>query len=213
MTISLYRALAHRSEKLRTPEQCDVASRVLTLHHYWFRHVEMEVAVPEASLPQAVAIVAHLVAVCAGVADADFSHGVQAELRGVGLGPALDRTSGSYVHHYPVSFRSLRAEDTLLSVTSGSTTTWYTIGLFSYCRLVDLHRFRGFCDLVATALSLKCGGRCHWGKLQPSAGAPAMPMHPGVAPFDDFRRSVDPDGSFVSDAVTRAVGVPISGRP
>jgi FAD/FMN-containing dehydrogenase len=143
----------------------DESHHVLTLRHDLFRHVEMEVFVPEPELRDAIDAIRAMVE------------------------KAAER--GEWTHHYPIFFRYIEPEDTLLSMASGGE-TWVSISFFTYVLPLD-DAFRDFAKAVAEYLVAKHHARLHWGKYFP---LPFPQGDPRVVEFEKVRARYDPAGAF-----------------
>jgi FAD/FMN-containing dehydrogenase len=157
----------------------DDSRHVLTLRHDLFRHVEMEVFVPEGRLPEAMNSVRALIEFAAGQRAAFPDEDKQLEA----TYPVLRRT---WTHHYPVSFRYVLPEETLISMASKrfekDHEAWVAISFFSY-RRPDNAAFARFAAVVAAHLVGKYGARLHWGKFFPRDFSGAAGAY-----GDNFRR-------------------------
>jgi FAD/FMN-containing dehydrogenase len=144
----------------------DDSRAVLTLQHQLFRHVEMELFVPEPRLEAAIATLI------------DAVHG--AAQRG-------------WIHHYPIFFRKVLPEETLVSMASPAhdyAGPWISIGIFSY-RGVD-GAFESFATSLASRMAAEHGARLHWGKYLPLSFATARSAYPRFAEFEAICRRQAP---------------------
>ena len=89
------------------------------------------------------------------------------QLQGMDLLCDVERQSGSYTHHYPICLRRVLTDDTLLSMTGGSTEPHYAVSFISYARLNDREGFRAFAEIMTRAMGAMFGARPHWGKICP----------------------------------------------
>jgi L-gulono-1,4-lactone dehydrogenase len=157
-----------RATPITQYKRLDDSRHVLTLRHDLFRHVEMEVFVPQSELEPAIASVRELI-------------------------EAADRT-GLWTHHYPVSFRYVLPDDTLLSMASGDA-PWVAISFFNY-RRADSPDFQRFAAGVAAHFVEKYGARLHWGKYFPRDFQQERQRYPGCQRFDSVRDRYDPTKVF-----------------
>lgn len=182
----------------------DDSRHILTLNHQYFRHLEMELFVPESRLPEALEVVREVLAVFAGEAERP-SDAVAARLREAGtLEAVLDRR-GSYTHHYPISIRRVLPDDTLISMTAGADEPRHAVSFFTYQRgsRRDFYEMAG--TLARTLLRLH-GARPHWGKYFPLTHEEIAPLVPGLPEFREVCRSVDPRGVFRNAYTSRVLG-------
>lgn len=166
----------------------DDSHRVLTLRHDLFRHVEMEVFVPEDKLAKAVLLVEALIKLAAG--QPAFCPDVEARF------PEL---RGTWTHHYPVSFRYVLPDDALISMASprapSDRETWVAISFFNY-RAPEHPGFTRFAAAVAACLVSECEARLHWGKYFPQDFREAAKAYFLFDQFETVRRRYDPAGVF-----------------
>jgi FAD/FMN-containing dehydrogenase len=181
----------------------DRSDRQLTMSHDLFRHVEEELYVRRDQLRDALEVVREVLRLTD-----DRMHlldpGVRSRLSDAGLLSQLERLAGTWTHHYPICIRRVAPDDTLISVTAGSTQDWYSISLISYMRPTD--EFLAVSGFLARALGKLCDARPHWGKWFPWQESDAIPQYPGL---HDFRRIVaryDRKGVFRNDLVDRILG-------
>lgn len=201
---ALYRTLLPRLIRPEPPV-ADRAARVLTLHHEYWRHLEMELFVPASRLALALDVARHLVATLAGDDDAGpHVAPARAALADAGLLDELARLRGSYVAHYPLFCRRVLPDDTLVSMAAGGDEPWYTISLFHYAR--DDRRYLAAASLLARALRHACGGRPHWGKIFPLGPDDVAALYPALPAFRAECERADPRGVFRNAHVGRLLG-------
>ena len=166
----------------------DDSDRVLTLRHDLFRHVEMEVFIPERELEAADRSIRRLLKLAAGKARARTA-------KPRGHFPGL---RGCWTHHYPISFRYVRPDETLVSMASsdgrGKEQTWIAISFFTYLPIDAA--FRTFAAAVAKWLVKRHGARLHWGKYFPIPFREAVKSYRHFADFEVICRRYDPAGVF-----------------
>lgn len=176
-----------------------------TKHHASVRHVEMELFIPEPRLDYAVRLLRAVLEWSAGTTDA-VPDALRSDVEGVGLGEELAAARGRYMQHYPLFFRRVRADDTLISMTSGGT-DYYTISLFTYLPEEQRRAFYALCALVARALVRLTDARLHWGKYFPLALDDVAARYPDLAAFRRHCVAVDPRSVFVNDYAQRVLGL------
>lgn len=185
----------------------DNAEHVLTLRHDLFRHEEMEMFVPESKIQDAAALLRSAIGIFAGdpVAVPDST---AAKLSEAGLYDELLGRRGSYVHHYPMLFRRVLPDDTLVSMTGSSNGAWFSFSLFTYHRPSKRQAYYDLCSWCARAMHALFGARLHWGKHYPrslDARATAR-AHPGLSAFNQICGARDPKGVFRNDFTNRVLG-------
>lgn len=174
----------YRSKSLAWyPHRVDDGQAILTLDHGRFRHVEMEVFVPEAELRGA------MDTLCELVEKSDHD--------------------GLWTHHYPISARRVDLDETLISMTSPdrrSNGAWYALSLFTY-KPGD-QGFHGFAKAVAECMVRRHRARLHWGKYFPLLPAEVHGAYPGAAQFEEIRRRLDPRNVFWTDRLSTLPAAP-----
>lgn len=183
----------------------DRSDRVLTLEHELFQHEELEVFVPARRLRAAVDLVRYITARFAGE-DPGPTGQAAADLDAIGLRAEVAAQAGSYTHHYPIFFRRIMPDDTLISMTSGADEPFYSISFFTYGAPAARDAFYTFAACLARSLTQLYGARLHWGKHFPLSHAEIAPLYPGLAEFRAICRQMDPNGVFHNGYVRRVLG-------
>jgi FAD/FMN-containing dehydrogenase len=184
----------------------DDSQTILTMRHDLFRHVEMELFVPEQHLQDAIAAIRQLVALAGeGATQIDRLASLEPELL-----DAVWKLRGSYTLHYPLFFRRVLPDDTLISMTSRAeypVSAWYSISFFTYRRPQE--DFARFARTLARCMSALFGARLHWGKYFPLPLEEAARAYPGFEAFAEICRNHDPEQRFaVFDVTDRPQPVP-----
>ena len=117
----------------------------------------------------------------------------------------VERQSGSYTHHYPICLRRVLTDDTLLSMTGGSTEPHYAVSFISYARLNDREGFRAFAEIMTRAMGAMYDARPHWGKICPLSAAEVERLYPQLPRFREIVRGSDPEGVFRNDWLNRTL--------
>ena len=175
------------------PPRSDASEAVLTMHHELFRHVEMELFVPESRLRDAFAGIQELVQI-AGEGATRFK---ALEPLSPKLKEEAWKLRGSYTLHYPLFVRRVLTDDTLVSMASAAKDpeqAWYSISLFSY-RKVD-EDFARFAGTVARCMIELAGARLHWGKYFPIPLEAAATRYPRFGEFEQICLRFDPGQRF-----------------
>jgi hypothetical protein len=162
----------------------DFSENAITLRHDIFQHLEMEVFVPHRNIHRAVNLIHYIISVFASLAE-DVPQDVAGELQKVGKLETLTSRKGAYTHHYPIYFRQILPDDTLISMTSGSTEVYYSISFFTYLKPESRKYFYEFGDFVARCLTQICDARLHWGKYHP---LPNKEIEGQFSSLPEFRR-------------------------
>jgi len=176
----------------------DRSDRVLTMEHELFRHLELEAFIPRPHIAEASRYVAEVLKHADGAhadgAVAEFTSDPTESLRSAGLLPELDALQGTYTHHYPVAFRKILRDDTMISMASGTQEAWYSISFITYVEPRD--RFYRLATFLARSLHVLYGGRIHWGKWFPLNASEVEAMYPRLREFRTVCSRFDPDGVF-----------------
>lgn len=174
----------------------DRSDRMLVMAHELFRHLETELFVPGEHVAEAGRLTAAMLA--------RLNHGAALDdesaeaLERAGTRESLESLRGEYSHHYPVCFRKVRGDDTLISMASGDS-PWYAISLITYAR----HRepFYRFAHCASQTMAALYGARLHWGKHLPLPTSQLVAAYPRWDRFLLQRRHCDPLSRF-SNALT-----------
>jgi L-gulonolactone oxidase len=177
--------------------------RVLARKHELFRHIELELFVPLRHLEAAVESIREIISVFAGT-EWDVSFGLAERLAEIGLLDALLEKRGAYTHHYPIYFRRVLPDETLISMTAGAAEDHYSISFFSYS--VDQESFAVAAEFLALAINLLYEGRPHWGKFFPLHYEDVAQFYPRLAEFREVCRQVDPKGVFQNRFTRQVLG-------
>ena len=154
-------------------------------------------------MDQAVPFIGEAIKVAAGDRDS-LNPEIEKRLQEAGLADRLQTLKGTYLHHYPVSFRRVQPEDTLISMASGSG-VWYSASFFTYSQ--ERQNFYDFCSWMARSSLLLFGARPHWGKHFPLSSDEVSPLYPELETFREICRERDPDGVFLNDYTRRVLGL------
>ena len=183
----------------------DEAEHVLTLNHHLFRHEEMELFVPGSRLGAAVDVLRAAVDVFAGET-ASVPEPIAAMLRAHDLHDELLRHRGTYVHHYPLFFRRVLRDDTLISMTADAPEPLYSISVFTYLAPDRRGAYDAYCLWLARCMTALFDVRLHWGKHFPLRAAEVTRAYPALARFKQICRVHDPNGVFRNAYVERVLG-------
>jgi FAD/FMN-containing dehydrogenase len=182
----------------------DHASDILRMRHDLYIHVEMELFVPAPHVTHAAAFVEWVLRWCGGE-----SPEMPAALTGDDFGRntigEVEALRGCYVHDYPITFRRVLCDDTLISMTSGDEAdAWYAISLITYQH--DRRPFLRMATFMAAAMASAYRARPHWGKICPLDREALDTLYPALPRFRAVCASVDPDQAFVNDFARRVLG-------
>ena len=118
-------------------------------------------SVPAAQLVPAAEYVTRVLQVADG-SKTQVSAVVHERFRSIGLVDALDGIQGTFSHHYPVCIRRVFADDTLISMSSGSENCWYSISFITCVR--PREAFYNLARFLAASMAKLFNARLHWGK-------------------------------------------------
>ncbi len=186
---------------IRNWKVVDDANVMLVMEHQLFRHVEIELFVPRAELERATQLLIDVIAVF-GDQELQHPHATEACLTGANKWEELQQYRGKYVHHYPICFRRILCDETLISMASpgdGGEQDWYAISLISYQWPAERQGFFAFADFVAPLFASLFGGRCHWGKYNPLGRLATERSYPAIQQFRDVKQRFDPSRVFQNE--------------
>jgi len=183
----------------------DFSENALTLHHDLFQHLEMEIFIPEHSISKATDVIRHITAVFAGVQESTPDE-VATQLETIGRLEELMRHKGYYTQHYPIYFRQVLPDETLISMTSGAQEWYFSVSFFTYLSPGRREHFYEFVAFVARCLTELYDARLHWGKYYPLLHEDIAHVFPYLKEFHQICRSVDPNGVFQNDFARRVLG-------
>jgi FAD/FMN-containing dehydrogenase len=192
---------------MRQPTIINDAEHALTLHtshHYYFRHVEMEVFVPKSRVAEAVKAIRFVTSVFAGIDDR-VNDTISDALKGTELYDEVMRNKGKYTHHYPFFFRHILPDDALISMTAGSE-SYYSVSFFTYLASDKREGFWEYTRVMAFALTRLYGARLHWGKHFPLKHGDIAHLYPNLPAFRRICKQVDPNGVFVNTYAREVMG-------
>lgn len=175
----------------------DRAELTLVMEHELFRHLETELFVPARHLRAATAFVRATLDVFAGT-DTDLSPVPEGEWR-----DELLRHRATFTFHYPVTFRRVLPDDTILSMTAGVTEPWYAISFITYVE--PREPFLALAAFLSKSMAQLFDARAHWGKHFPLDHADVVASYPRLAEFRALCDRVDPHGVFRNPFVSRVL--------
>jgi hypothetical protein len=178
----------------------DHSEKVLTMEHELFQHLEMELFVPARHFPAAVEYVRHVIDYFAGTAD--IPEATANQLAEIGMLEVIQPYRGTFTFHYPLFFRRVLPDDTLISMTSppaDGPETYYSMSVFTYQSPRRREPFFALANFAAKSMCRLFSARAHWGKHFPLAPDEVSPLYPRLADFRRLCRNVDPRGVFSND--------------
>jgi hypothetical protein len=171
----------------------DTSDRMLVMEHELFKHLEIEVFVPRAHVRQAAEYVRAVLSFCDDQTAAIPEDIVQS-LREINMDDAVLKLRGTFSHHYPICFRRVLPDDTLISMTGSAYEDYYAISFITYVEPRDAF-FDVACFLARSMKSL-FRARLHWGKYFPLRFEEIESVYPNLAEFRGICQQTDPHGVF-----------------
>lgn len=165
------------------------------------RYVEMELFVPTDRIEQVAEFIQGVLRHLGGEEGA-LAGKTAAIVAAHGMLEALEKLRGTYVHHYPITFRYVRRDDTLISMTSEQ--DMYAISFITFGR--DLAAFHDAARFLALTMARAFGARPHWGKIFPLDAAEMRELVPRLREFEAHCQELDPTGAFSSPFTQRVLG-------
>jgi len=109
----------------------DRSDSTLVMEHELFRHLEIELFVTRSKVSEAASFVADILQF-ADDANHKLSISTYEKLQKADLLDSLESIKGKFTHHYPICFRRILPDDTLISMASGEFEDWYAISFITY---------------------------------------------------------------------------------
>ena len=179
-----------------------------TLHHYTFRHVEMEVFIPEKNLTQAIPIIKALTDYFAGINN-DLPPEIIEQAQEAKLSEDIKKLHNNYLHHYPIFIRKVFPDDTLMSMSSGNE-AYYALGFFTYNKESKRQSYYSYCYIMAKVLNRMFDARLHWGKYFPLGYEDISRVYPELSEFKSICQNFDSKGVFRNNFTDRVFGLKLS---
>jgi FAD/FMN-containing dehydrogenase len=180
----------------------DTSERTLVMEHELFKHLEIEIFVPSRNLGQAAEFIRLILEVFDGTSTAP-SKAIASELKSIGMYEELLAKRGTFSHHYPIAFRRVLPDDTLISMSSGNGDTYYAISFITYVEPRD--KFFALATFLARSMNRLYQARLHWGKWFPMSSQEVESVYPNLAEFRMICERFDPKGVFRNEFTERAI--------
>lgn len=169
----------------------DRSDRQLTMEHELFRHIEIEVFVTRGQVAAALDYVVWTLKHFGGE-QAELPEHLRGQLQQAGKWSEIDQLKGTYLHHYPVCIRKVLADDTLISMASGTGEPYYALSFISYVHPSRRNGFGQFAAFLASTMATLFNARPHWGKFCPLPPQELRQLYPH---FDQFAAICKQSGS------------------
>jgi hypothetical protein len=102
--------------------------------------------------------------------------------------------------------RRILPDDTLISMSSGGTRSWYSISLISYEKPSRRDGFFRVMRFLAQAMARRFQARPHWGKLCPLPAHELISLYDRFGEFREVCQDFDPQGLFQNDWTRELLG-------
>jgi len=171
----------------------DRSDRALVMKHELFRHLELEAFVVRSHVIEAASFVKDILQ----YADDDnhqLSDSTYEKIKKAQLTESLSSIKGSFTHHYPICFRRVLSDDTLISMASGESEDWYAISFITYLEPRD--EFLALVTFLSNSMFELFDARIHWGKWFPQTSKQVNKLYPKIDTFRNVCSKYDPNGVF-----------------
>jgi L-gulonolactone oxidase len=176
-----------------------------TRHHYTFRHVEMEVFIPEHNFKPAFSVVRQITEWFAGITS-ELDPVLVQDLEKAGLLQEVQAAKGSYTLHYIMFIRKVMPDDSLIGMTANQKTR-YALGFFTYHRNSARQGYWDFTKTMAKILNRLFDARLHWGKHFPLEHQDIARLYPDMEKFKNICQKVDQKGVFQNEYTRKVFGL------
>lgn len=183
----------------------DRAERMLVMKHDLFRHMELEVFVPARHLREAVRFIRYVVQWFDG-ADIPDEAAFDERLKRIGMNASLPTNRGRFTHHYPITFRRVLPDDTLLSMASSEREPYYAVSFITFAEPRD--GFLAMAEFLTRSMVRLFAARVHWGKVCSLTPAEIESVYPRLHEFRKVCARFDPHRVFQNAFTERIVPPP-----
>ena len=181
----------------------DRSDRALVMKHELFRHLELEAFVVRSHVLEAASFVKDILQY-ADNSNHQLSELTIERLQKAQLLDSLSSIKGRFTHHYPICFRRILPDDTLISMASGTSEDWYAISFITYQEPRD--EFHALATFLANSMFELFQARIHWGKWFPQNSEQLNQLYPKMDRFRDVCSRYDPNGVFRNHFVKEKLG-------
>ena len=181
----------------------DRSDRALVMKHELFRHLELEAFVVRSRVLEAASFVKDILQY-ADNSNHQLSELTIERLQKAQLLDSLSAIKGRFTHHYPICFRRILPDDTLISMASGTSEDWYAISFITYQEPRD--EFHALATFLANSMFELFQARIHWGKWFPQNSEQLNQLYPKMDRFRDVCSRYDPNGVFRNRFVEEKLG-------
>jgi len=171
----------------------DRSDRALVMKHELFRHLELEAFVVRSHVVEAASFIKDILQY-ADDGNHQLSDSTIELIQKAQLFDSLSSIKGCFTHHYPICFRRIKPDDTLISMASGVSEDWYAISFITYVEPRD--EFYALATFLSNSMFELFQARIHWGKWFPQTSDHVNQLYPKIDTFRDVCSRYDPNGVF-----------------
>jgi FAD/FMN-containing dehydrogenase len=182
----------------------DRSDNALVMEHELFRHLEIELFVTRSKVSAAASFVADILKF-ADDANHRLTTSTYEKLQKFELLDSLKSIQGKFTHHYPICFRRVLPDDTLISMASGDSEDYYAMSFITYVEPRD--DFYALATFLANSMFELFGARIHWGKWFPQTGEQINQLYPEIVEFRNVCHQFDPNGVFRNTFIGEKLGL------
>jgi hypothetical protein len=182
----------------------DRSDRALVMKHELFRHLEFEAFVVRSRVLEVASFVKDILQY-ADNSNHQLSELTNESLQKAQLLDSLSSIKGRFTHHYPICFRRIMPDDTLISMASGVSEDWYSISFITYQEPRD--EFYALATFLSNSMFELFQARIHWGKWFPQTSDHLNQLYPKIDTFRDVCSRYDPNGVFRNNFVEDKLGL------
>ena len=182
----------------------DRSDRTLVMEHELFRHLEIELFVTRSRVSEAASFITDILQF-ADDTNHELSSSTHEQLQKAGLLDSLESIKGRFTHHYPICFRRIMPDDTLISMASGGLEDWYAISFITYVE--PRGDFYALATFLANSMFELFQARIHWGKWFPQGSEQINQLYPNIEKFRKVCEQYDPKGVFRNQFVKEKLGL------
>jgi len=182
----------------------DRSDHALVMEHELFKHLEIELFVTRSKVGEAASFVADILKL-SDDASHKLSPSTFEKLQKAELIDSLEDIKGKFTHHYPICFRRILPDDTLISMASGGSEDYYSISFITYVEPRD--DFYALATFLANNMFELFDARIHWGKWFPQTGEQVNQLYPEIVEFRNVCHQFDPNGVFRNVFIEEKLGL------
>jgi len=182
----------------------DRSDRTLVMEHELFRHLEIELFVTRSRVDDAAGFIKDILQF-ADNSSHELSEITLERLKEAKLLDSLGSIKGKFTHHYPICFRRILADDTLISMASSDSEDYYSISFITYVE--PREDFYALATFLANSMFELFQARIHWGKWFPQNAEQINQLYPNIDQFRKVCQQYDSKGVFRNQFVEDKLGL------